>query len=57
MLPQFDPDLVGWLMEKFREVGIDVHTRSQVEAIEKTGKGYPATMPRSLRRICLEATA
>ena len=26
MLPKFDADLVGWLMEKFREIGIEVHT-------------------------------
>ncbi len=26
MLPKFDADLVSWLMEKFREIGIDVRT-------------------------------
>ncbi|MGH8727838.1 MAG: dihydrolipoyl dehydrogenase family protein [Burkholderiales bacterium] len=40
MLVRFDPDLVGWLMEKFREIGIDVRTRTKVEAIEKTEKGF-----------------
>src|SRR5258708_36321682 len=30
MLPAFDPDLVGWLMEKYGELGIDVRTHSTV---------------------------
>ena len=41
MLPAFDPDLVGWLMEKFRELGIDVRTRSTVGRIDKTAKWFP----------------
>lgn len=40
MLEQFDPDLVGWLMETFRDLGIDVHTQSTVTAIERAGSGY-----------------
>lgn len=40
MLPAFDRDLVDWLMEKFRALGIDVRTRSTVQRIEKTADGY-----------------
>jgi pyruvate/2-oxoglutarate dehydrogenase complex dihydrolipoamide dehydrogenase (E3) component len=40
MLPAFDPDLVGWLMEKFGELGIDVRTRTTVQRIDKTGGGF-----------------
>ena len=40
MLPAFDPDLVGWLMEKFGELGIDVRTRSRVQRIDKTANGF-----------------
>ena len=40
MLKHFDPDLVGWLMEKFRAIGVDVRTRTAVEAIEKTDTGF-----------------
>jgi len=40
MLPQFDPDLVGWLMEAFRALGIDVRTGSAVTAIERTGQEF-----------------
>jgi glutathione reductase (NADPH) len=40
MLPAFDPDLVGWLMDKFHELGIDVHLRSTVESVHKTAAGF-----------------
>ncbi|HEV8553720.1 MAG TPA: NAD(P)/FAD-dependent oxidoreductase [Casimicrobiaceae bacterium] len=35
MLTPFDPDLVGWLMDKFREIGIDVRLKTRVTAIER----------------------
>src|SRR6266851_2506351 len=37
MLTPFDPDLVDWLMDKFREIGIDVRLKTRVTAIEKSG--------------------
>src|SRR5262245_8422092 len=40
MLPQFDADLVGWLMERFREIGIDVRTDNAVTAIERAGEEF-----------------
>jgi len=40
MLPQFDPDLVGWLNEKFREIGIEVRTGNTVTAIERSGYAH-----------------
>lgn len=40
MLKQFDPDLVGWLMDKFRERGVNVRTQTGVTAIEKMSDGY-----------------
>src|SRR5215469_12623480 len=40
MLPAFDPDLVGWLMEKFGELGIDVRLRSEVKRIERRSDGF-----------------
>lgn len=39
MLTPFDPDLVGWLMEKFHEIGIDVRLKTRVTAIEKSTGG------------------
>ncbi|MEX2122964.1 MAG: NAD(P)/FAD-dependent oxidoreductase [Woeseia sp.] len=40
MLEQFDPELVGWLMEAFTAHGIDVRTQTNVEGIEKRATGY-----------------
>jgi glutathione reductase (NADPH) len=47
MLKHFDPDLVGWLMERFRALGIDVRTGTAVEGIEsKDGYRVRATSAR-----------
>ena len=40
ILNQFEPELVGWLMESFNEIGVDIRTNTSVEAIEKTGDGF-----------------
>lgn len=40
MLKPFDADVVGWLTEKSREIGIDVRRRTGVERIEKTSSGF-----------------
>ncbi|MDZ4263367.1 MAG: NAD(P)/FAD-dependent oxidoreductase [Pseudomonadota bacterium] len=39
LLTAFDPELVGWLMEKFHAVGIDVRLQTEVTSIEKSGDG------------------
>lgn len=38
-LTYFDPDMVKHLTHKTREIGVDVHTHTNVEAIEKTPQG------------------
>ncbi|MHB0665646.1 dihydrolipoyl dehydrogenase family protein [Roseomonas mucosa] len=40
MLPRFDPDLVGWLMERFDELGVDVRTGAAVRRVEETDQGF-----------------
>ena len=40
LLPSFDPDVVGWLMDTFRRLGIDVRPRTTVRAIERTEKDF-----------------
>lgn len=40
MLTHFDPDLVGWLMDVYRPIGVDVRLGTAVEAIEKTDDGF-----------------
>ena len=39
LLPRFDPDLVGWLMESFAALGIAVRTGAAVKRVEKTADG------------------
>jgi glutathione reductase (NADPH) len=40
LLKGFDADLVGWLMEKFARLGIEVRTGAKVEAVVKTARGF-----------------
>jgi glutathione reductase (NADPH) len=40
MLKKFEPELVGWLMESFVAIGIDVRTDTEVAAVEKTNGGF-----------------
>lgn len=40
MLPQFGPDLGGWLMESFAALDIDVRTGTVVRRIERTADGF-----------------
>lgn len=40
MLTLFDPDLVDWLMQRFRELGIDVRTGTDVVGITPTDRGF-----------------
>src|SRR5713226_231508 len=40
MLPHFDPDLVSWLTEKTREIGIDVQLNADVQAVRKGSGGF-----------------
>jgi len=40
MLTGFDPDLVGWLMEKFREIGVEVRLNTRVTAVEKDADAF-----------------
>lgn len=40
MLKAFDADLVGWLLEKFAALGIEVNLGAKVASIDKTPTGY-----------------
>jgi len=40
MLPKFDPDIVDRLVDKFREIGVNVRTGSTVTAIEHHGPEF-----------------
>lgn len=55
MLTQFDPQLVDFLMDKFRSVGIDVRTRTKVEAVEKTDNGFTVRASADGKSVQFEA--
>lgn len=55
MLKHFDPDLVGWLMEAFETLNIDVRTRTTVEAIEKVGNGFRVWASREAGDLFVDA--
>ncbi len=40
MLPQFEPELVAWLMEAFDKIGVRVMTGTTAEAIEQGDDGF-----------------
>lgn len=40
MLTHFEPELVGWLMDAFEAVGVDVQTSTTVTAIERDGEVF-----------------
>lgn len=40
MLTKFEPELVGWLMESFAAIGVDVRTSTEVTAVETNGSGF-----------------
>lgn len=55
MLTQFDPDLVGWLMEKFSEIGVDVQTGTVVEAVERAGSSLRVHARAGSRAVAIDA--
>src|SRR6185503_18509312 len=40
LLPRFEPEVVGWLIDKFRAEGIDVRTSTTVTAIAASGNTF-----------------
>ena len=55
LLPQFDPDLVGWLTDKFREIGIDVQTNAAVAAVEPVPTGFRVRARAGMTETAVEA--
>lgn len=54
LLPGFDPDLVGLLTAKSRELGIDIRTGTRVQAVEKTSAGFTIRAASSEKRESCE---
>lgn len=55
MLTRFEPELVEWLMESFRTVGIDVRTETSVTGVEKDGDGFKVRAEAGGEHVSIEA--
>jgi glutathione reductase (NADPH) len=55
MLMRFEPELVGWLMKKFSEIGVEVRTGTVVEATERAGSGFRVRARAGSQEIAVEA--
>jgi glutathione reductase (NADPH) len=55
MLTHFDPEAVGWLMEKFAEIGVEVRTATAVEAVERAGDGFRVCARAGSQPVTIEA--
>ena len=55
MLTRFEPELVGWLMEKFSEIGVEVRTGTVVEAIDRVSSGFRVHARAGSQAITTEA--
>lgn len=55
MLTQFEPELVDWLMESFRNLDIDVRTGTAVESIEKQGDAFKVQTSSGGKRLIFAA--
>ena len=55
MLKTFDVDLVGWLMDGFRELEIDVRTSTAVQRVERTEIGFRVVAAREGAELGFEA--
>ena len=55
MLSGFDADLVGWLMESFRSMGITVETGVKVAGIEPTSRGLEVRYSSGAGTVSIDA--
>lgn len=55
MLTQFEPELVGWLMDAFEAVGIVVRTNTTVTAIERNGDAFTVRAQANGDEVTIEA--
>lgn len=55
ILAQFEPELVGWLMDGFDAIGVDVRTSTTVTAIEKTDETFRVHAETNGRAAAIEA--
>jgi glutathione reductase (NADPH) len=54
-LERFDPDLVGRLVQRTRELGVEIHLKTEVTGIEQSGKGLKVSTSADGRMVGFEA--
>lgn len=55
LLTQFEPELVGWLMEAFQSLGVDVSLNTTVDGVERHGSTFTVTAHSEGRPQTVEA--
>lgn len=55
LLPRFEPELVGWLMDAFDRIGVRVLTETTVDAIERGADGFVLHAKSGGRQVTVEA--
>jgi len=55
MLTRFEPELVGWLMEKFSDIDVEVRTSTVVEAINRVSSSFRVHARAGSQEITTEA--
>lgn len=55
MLTRFDAELVGWLMEKFSEIEVEVRTSTAVEAVEAASGQFRVRARSGSQTVTIEA--
>ncbi|MCA1676831.1 MAG: NAD(P)/FAD-dependent oxidoreductase, partial [Actinobacteria bacterium] len=55
MLPHFEPELVGWLMEAFDRIGVRVLTETTVTAIERNDSGFSVRADANGEKVKVDA--
>jgi glutathione reductase (NADPH) len=55
MLRQFDPDLVSWLTERLRAIGVDIRTQTMVDGVERTTDGLRVLTKNSNGEAAIDA--
>ncbi|WP_106639760.1 dihydrolipoyl dehydrogenase family protein [Allosphingosinicella vermicomposti] len=55
LLAQFEPELVGWLMDAFEAIGVAVRTNTTVAAIERNGDAFTVHAEADGEEVRIEA--
>lgn len=55
MLTHFEPELVGWLMDAFQALGIDVQTNTTATGIERDGESFTVRAEANGKEVAIPA--